>query len=71
MFTENEGWFQQWGQAVAIRTTEDLAYSVAEWFAGGGAYHSYYMWHGGNNYGRTAASGITTMYADDTPLHAD
>ena len=71
LFTENEGWFQQWGDAFAIRTTPDIAYSVAEWFAGGGAYHSYYMWHGGNNYGRTAASGITTAYADDVCLHAD
>ncbi|CAF0982021.1 unnamed protein product [Didymodactylos carnosus] len=71
MFTENEGWFQQWGEAVAIRATEDLAYSAAEWFAAGGAYHSYYMWHGGNNYGRSAGSGITTMYTDDTPLHSD
>ncbi|CAF1207104.1 unnamed protein product [Rotaria sordida] len=71
LFTENEGWFQAWGEAVAIRTTVDTAYSVAEWFAGGGSYHSYYMWHGGNNYGRTAASGITTMYADDVLLHAD
>ena len=71
LFTENEGWFQPWGDAVAIRTTADVAYSVAEWFAGGGSYHSYYMWHGGNNYERTAASGITTMYADDVLLHAD
>ncbi|CAF3586180.1 unnamed protein product [Rotaria socialis] len=71
LFTENEGWFQPWGEAVAIRTTADVAYSVAEWFAGGGAYHAYYMWHGGNNYGRTAGSGITTMYADDVLLHAD
>ena len=71
MFTENEGWFQPWGEAVAIRTTADVAYSVAEWFAGGGSYHAYYMWHGGNNYGRTAGSGITTMYADDVLLHAD
>jgi beta-galactosidase len=71
LFTENEGWFQQWGDAFAIRTTPDLAYSVAEWFAAGGSYHSYYMWHGGNNYGRTAASGITTIYADDVCLHAD
>ncbi|CAF1002231.1 unnamed protein product [Rotaria sordida] len=59
------------GQAVAIRTTTDFAYSVAEWFAGDGSYHSSYMWHGGNNYGRTAASGITTMYSDDALLHAD
>jgi beta-galactosidase len=71
LFTENEGWFQQWGDAVAIRTTSDLAYSVAEWYAAGGAYHAYYMWHGGNNYGNTAGSGITTMYADDVCLHAD
>ncbi len=71
MFTENEGWFQQLGDAIAIRTTSDLAYSVAEWFAGGGVYHSYSMWHGGNNYGRSAAAGVTTLYADDVCLHAD
>ena len=71
LFTENEGWFQAWGNGNAIRTPSDLAYSVAEWFAGGGSYHAYYMWHGGNNYGRTAGSGITTMYADDVCLHSD
>ena len=58
-------------QLLFVRPTSDLAYSVAGWFAGGGAYHAYYMWHGGNNYGRTAGSGITTMYADDVCLHAD
>jgi hypothetical protein len=71
IFTENEGWFQEWGQAIAIRTTTSIASSVAEWFAAGGAYHAYYMWFGGNNYGRTAASGITTLYADDVCLHSD
>jgi hypothetical protein len=71
LFTENEGWFQGWGDAPAIRTATDLGLSVVQWFAYGGAYHAYYMWHGGNNYGRTAASGITTMYADDVCLHAD
>ena len=71
LFTENEGWVQFWGEAVELRTTSDLAYSVAEWFAGGGAYHSYYMWFGGNNYERTASSSITTMYADDVCLHSD
>jgi beta-galactosidase len=71
IFTENEGLFHIWGAAVVIRPTTDLAYSVAEWFAAGGAYHAYYMWHGGNNYGRTAGSGITTMYADDVLLHSD
>jgi hypothetical protein len=71
IFTENEGWFDAWGDAVTIRTTTDLAKSVAQWFGAGGAYHSYYMWHGGNNYGRTAASSVTTFYADDVLLHAD
>ena len=71
IFTKNEGWFQVWGLGNAIRTTSDIGYSVAEWFSGDGAYHAYYMWHGGNNCGRTAASGITTMYADDVCLHSD
>lgn len=71
IFTENEGWFQTWGQAPAIRETADLAYSVATWFAAGGDYHAYYMWHGGNHYGRTAGSVLTTWYADDVCLHAD
>jgi hypothetical protein len=71
IFTENEGWFQGWGDAIAIRTTSNLAQSVAQWFGAGGAYHAYYMWHGGNNYGRYASSGVTTLYADDVLLHAD
>jgi hypothetical protein len=71
MFTENWGTFQLWGQASGVRSFEDLSYSIAEWFAGGGAYHSYYMWHGGNHYGRTAGSSITTWYADDVLLRAD
>ncbi|CAF0987969.1 unnamed protein product [Adineta ricciae] len=54
-----------------VRTTADIANAVAGWFAGGGAYHAYYMWHGGNNYGRTAASAIATKYADDVCLHSD
>ena len=69
--TENEGWFQQWGEAYTVRTTSNIAYAVASWFAAGGAYHAYYMWHGGNNYGRTAGSGIATWYADDVCLHSD
>ena len=55
----------------AIRTASNQAYAAAEWFAGGGAYHAYYMWFGGNNYGRTASSGIATIYMDDAPLHSD
>ena len=55
-----------------IRKTSDVAYSVAEWFAGGGSYHAYYMWHGGNNYGIHCLLQVcTTLYADDVCLHAD
>ena len=71
MLTEHWGHYQRWGEALGVRTTEDLAYSVAEWFAGGGAYNAYYMWHGGNNYGRTAGAGIATWYLNDVLLHAD
>jgi hypothetical protein len=56
---------------MGTRTTSSIASSVAAWFGAGGAYHAYYIWHGGNNYGRTAASGITTLYADDVCLHSD
>ncbi len=63
--------FNHGKKALAIRETSNLAYSVATWFAAGGAYHAYYMWFGGNNYGRTAGAGVTTWYADDVCLHAD
>jgi beta-galactosidase len=71
LFTEDWGWFQPWGQALGIRTADDLSYAVAEWFAGGGAYHSYYMWHGGNHYGRTGGSGMVTWYSEDVVLRSD
>jgi hypothetical protein len=29
------------------------------------------MYHGGNNYGRAASAGVTTMYADGVNLHSD
>jgi hypothetical protein len=71
MFTENENLFHTWGSPVVTRFPSAIAYSVAEWFAAGGAYHAYYMWYGGNNYGRTAGSGVATKYEDDALLHSD
>ena len=71
MFTENEGGGQRWGNALGRRIASDIAYSVAEWFAAGGAYHSYYMWYGGSNYERSGSLRITTMYQDDACLHSD
>ena len=71
LYTENWGWFQAWGEPFGGRSPEDLSYSAAEWFADGGAYHAYYMWYGGNHYGRTGGSGMTTDYSDDVHLHSD
>lgn len=64
-WTENEGWYDQWGKANLVRYTNDFAFSVASFVAYGGSYHNYYMWHGGNNYGWTSAASVTTMYAND------
>lgn len=77
VWTEDEGWFQTWQKDRKNplpndqRTPEDVAYAVARWFAVGGAAHNYYMYHGGNNYGRAASAGVTTKYADGVNLHSD
>jgi hypothetical protein len=75
VWTEDEGWFQEWDKEPLVgrdnRTPEDMAYVVMKWFARGGAHHNYYMWYGGNNFGRLAGSCITTMYSDGVNLHSD
>ncbi|RKP33548.1 glycosyl hydrolases family 35-domain-containing protein [Dimargaris cristalligena] len=69
MWTENwPGWFQRWGEARPTRPVQDIAYSVARWFASGGSYHAYYMWHGGTNFGRTSGPMVTTTYDYDVML---
>ena len=74
-WTENEGWFQEWDREPLTgrdnRTPEDMAFVVMKWFARGGTHHNYYMWYGGNNFGRLVGSCITTMYADGVNLHSD
>ena len=74
VWTENPGWFQDWGMSNngwSYRTPEDMAYAVLAWFARGGSHHNYYMWYGGNHMGRSAAMGITNKYADGVNLHSD
>ncbi|KAJ1977161.1 Beta-galactosidase-1-like protein [Dimargaris xerosporica] len=69
MWTENwPGWFQRWGEARPTRPVEDIAYAVARWFAAGGSYHAYYMWHGGTNFGRSTGPMIMTSYDYDVML---
>ncbi|XP_074580440.1 beta-galactosidase 15-like [Curcuma longa] len=70
MWTENwTGWFQAWGDAQPHRPAEDVAYAVAYFFASGGTYQNYYMYHGGTNFGRTSGGPfLVTSYDYDAPL---
>ncbi len=63
-FTENwMGWYQRWGEARPYRPTEDVAYSVLRWYARGGSLMNYYMFFGGNSYGRIGGGpGYVTNY---------
>ena len=75
VWTEDEGWFQEWDKQPLTgrdnRTPQDMATVVMKWFARGGAHHNYYMWYGGNNFGRLAGACVTTMYSDGVNLHSD
>jgi beta-galactosidase len=69
IWTENwPGWYDNWAYAFNLRPAEDVAYSVARFFAMGGTGMNYYMWHGGTNFGRMAGYLITTNYDYDAPL---
>ncbi|KAJ1822251.1 Beta-galactosidase-1-like protein [Coemansia sp. RSA 2599] len=66
MWTEMwPAWFQRWGEAAPHRPIEDIAYAVAKWYAHGGTYVAYYMYHGGTNFGRTSGPFIQTSYDYD------
>ena len=78
MWTEDQGWFDEWGIAQRVRNSADIAYGIARWFAYGGTYHNFYMFHGGNNFGRSveydqtpwgatglAGRDVVTAYAPD------
>lgn len=79
LWTENEGGFQTWGGAPPPgkepyfwgRSMADQALSVMKWFARGGSHMNYYMWTGGNNYGRWTGDSITHMYAVDAIVCPD
>ncbi|KAF8033180.1 hypothetical protein BT93_D1935 [Corymbia citriodora subsp. variegata] len=69
LWTEN--WTAQYrvfGDPPSQRAAEDLAFSVARFFAKNGTLTNYYMYHGGTNLGRTSAVFTTTRYYDEAPL---
>jgi hypothetical protein len=49
----------------------DQSLSIMKWFARGGSHMNYYMWTGGNNYGRWTGDAITHMYAVDAIVCPD
>ncbi|KAK6283713.1 hypothetical protein POUND7_002665 [Theobroma cacao] len=70
MWTENySGWFKSFGYPIPHRPVEDLAFAIARFFETGGAFHNYYMYFGGTNFGRTAGGPlVATSYDYDAPI---
>ncbi|KAM7259223.1 hypothetical protein ACFE04_014964 [Oxalis oulophora] len=69
MWTEAwTGWYTEYGGAVIYRPVEDMAFAVARFIQNGGSFINYYMYHGGTNFGRTAADFIATSYDFDAPI---
>ncbi|XVF61087.1 hypothetical protein PTKIN_Ptkin08bG0101200 [Pterospermum kingtungense] len=69
MWTENwTSFYQVYGGLPYIRSAEDIAFHVTLFVAKKGSYINYYMYHGGTNFGRTAAAYVITSYYDQAPL---
>ena len=68
MWTEDQGWFDQWGVAQRVRYSSDQAYGILRAFANGLAYHSFYMVTGGSNFGLQSGGEVVTAYAPDTVI---
>ncbi|XP_059280274.1 beta-galactosidase 16-like isoform X2 [Lycium ferocissimum] len=70
IWTENwTSFYQVYGQNATIRSAEVIAYHVALFIARkNGTFINYYMYHGGTNFGRTAAEYMITSYYDQAPL---
>ncbi|KAL2653172.1 hypothetical protein R1flu_021300 [Riccia fluitans] len=69
LWTENyPGWLHLWGEPLQARPVQDIAYAVARFFQTGGSYMNYYVYHGGTNFGRTAARRMTTSYDYTAPI---
>ncbi|KAL5229553.1 hypothetical protein ABZP36_028329 [Zizania latifolia] len=70
LWTEN--WTSRYliyGNDTKLRSPEDIAFAVALFIARmKGSFVSYYMYHGGTNFGRFASSFVTTNYYDGAPL---
>ncbi|KAH0777747.1 hypothetical protein KY290_009158 [Solanum tuberosum] len=70
IWTENwTSFYQVYGENAINRSAEEMAYQVALFIARkNGTYINYYMYHGGTNFGRSAAEFMITSYYDQAPL---
>ncbi|KAI9182155.1 hypothetical protein LWI28_022624 [Acer negundo] len=69
LWTENwTAQFRVFGDPPSQRAAEDIAFAVSRFFSKNGTLTNYYMYHGGTNFGRTAAHFVTTRYYDEAPL---
>jgi len=78
IWTEQEGGFQIWGDGPEHPTSyfwgnapAAQAFDVAQWFARGGSWMSFYMLHGGAHFAGWAGAGITHYYSIDSPVCPD
>ena len=67
-WTEDQGWFDQWGVAQRVRHPSDILYGVARSVSLGFTHHNFYMLTGGSNFAYSAADAVTTAYAPDTAI---
>ena len=68
VWTEDQGWFDQWGVAKRVRISSDQLYGIARFLAWGGTWHNHYMLTGGSNFGLQAGGDVVTGYAPDTVI---
>jgi hypothetical protein len=68
IWTEDQGWFDQWKVGKRVRTSKDQMYGIARFIAYGGTWHNHYMLTGGSNFGLQAGGEVVTSYAPDAVI---
>ena len=68
VWTEDQGWFDQWKVAKRVRDSGDQMYGILRFIAYGGTWHNHYMLTGGSNFGLQAGGDVVTGYAPDTVI---
>ena len=69
-WTEDQAWFNGWQGGPLVRPVNEISNGILRWYAMGGTYHNFYMFYGGNNFGRNAGGIVTTAYAPDAAVNS-